>query len=86
MVTKEQATVSNRFHFKGCTRVIGPKGGVKVSQIVLRRNGKTKTWVTRPGAFRIPVKYGLKFCTYITNDNAHEYHTESECPINQEED
>lgn len=23
-----------------------------------RRNGKTKTWVTRPGEFSIPVKFG----------------------------
>jgi hypothetical protein len=32
-----------------------------------RRNGKTKTWKTRPGIFRIPVKYGLKECFYIDN-------------------
>ncbi|MDE2102240.1 MAG: hypothetical protein KGL39_33650 [Patescibacteria group bacterium] len=25
----------------------------------VRRNGKTQTWKTRPGEFRIPVKYGL---------------------------
>jgi hypothetical protein len=32
-----------------------------------RRNGKTKTWKTRDGEFRIPVKYGLRGCFYIDN-------------------
>ena len=35
----------------------------------LRRNGATKTWKTRPAEFRIPVKAGLRSCTYITHDN-----------------
>jgi hypothetical protein len=35
-----------------------------------RRNGATKTWVTRPGDYRIPVKHGLKTCFYITPSNA----------------
>ncbi len=35
----------------------------------LRRNGKTKTWKTRPGEFRIPVKAGLRSCAYITHYN-----------------
>ena len=26
----------------------------------VRRNGKTQTWKTRPGEFRIPVKYGFR--------------------------
>lgn len=34
-----------------------------------RRNGRTKTWKTRPGEFRIPVKAGLRACGYITNGN-----------------
>ncbi len=38
-----------------------------------RRNGKTKTWKTKPGTFQIPAKYGLKECFYITQDNAHEW-------------
>lgn len=31
----------------------------------VRRNGMTKRWITRPQEFRIPIKYGLKFCSYI---------------------
>jgi hypothetical protein len=38
-----------------------------------RRNGTTKTWKTRPNDFKIPVKYGLRDCFYITQDNAHEW-------------
>lgn len=37
-----------------------------------RRNGMTKTWVTRPGEFRIPIKCGLKSCGYITHDTSPE--------------
>jgi hypothetical protein len=35
----------------------------------LRRNGKTRTWKTRPAEFRIPVKAGLKLCGYIDHTN-----------------
>jgi hypothetical protein len=45
-----------------------------------RRNGATKTWVTRPAEFRIPVKYGLYGHGYITETNASEYHTAKNCP------
>ena len=30
-----------------------------------RRNGQTKTWKTRPGEWRIPVKAGLRSCGAI---------------------
>lgn len=36
----------------------------------VRRNGQLKTWKTRPGQYRLPVKYGLKTGTYITEANA----------------
>jgi hypothetical protein len=38
-----------------------------------RLNGKVKLWKTRPEEFRIPVKYGLKQCFYITQDNINEW-------------
>ena len=38
-----------------------------------RRNGKTKTWKTRPNDFRIPVKHGLYAYGYIDQDNATEF-------------
>lgn len=31
----------------------------------IRRNGKTKTWKTRPGEFQIPIKAGLKSYGYL---------------------
>lgn len=43
------------------------------SPLRARRNGSTKTWKTRPNEFKIPAKYGLKQCFYITQDNAHEW-------------
>lgn len=35
----------------------------------VRRNGKTKTWKTRPNEFSIPIKAGLRSCAYITQSN-----------------
>ena len=49
-----------------------------------RRNGMTKTWKTRPGEFRIPIKHGLRAYSYLTHDNAHEFHLEEECPYGME--
>lgn len=43
--------------------------------IHVRRNGRTATWKTRPGHFRIPVKYGLRDCFYIDHTNADEWST-----------
>ena len=40
----------------------------------IRRNGRTQTWKTRRGEFRIPVKFGLKLCGNIKHDNL-EYFT-----------
>lgn len=34
-----------------------------------RVNGKCQTWKTRPNEFRLPMKYGLKQCFYITDTN-----------------
>lgn len=33
----------------------------------IRRNGKTQTWITRPGEFRIPIKAGLRTCGELTH-------------------
>lgn len=34
-----------------------------------RKNGKVKTWKTRPGHARVPVKFGLRAYGYIDHDN-----------------
>lgn len=41
-----------------------------------RKNGQTKLWKTRPGEFRIPVKYGLYDHTYITHEDVGLYEVE----------
>lgn len=38
-----------------------------------RVNGKCKTWVRKPEDFRLPVKYGMYECFYITPANANEW-------------
>jgi hypothetical protein len=43
------------------------------SPLRCRVNGKTKTWKTRPDEFKIPVKYGMKCCFYITKENANDW-------------
>lgn len=35
-----------------------------------RRNGKTQTWKTRPGEFRLPAKHGLRNTFQITHTEA----------------
>lgn len=43
-----------------------------------RVNGACKTWKTRPDEYRLPVKYGLKHCFYITDANCTEWVTADE--------
>lgn len=43
----------------------------------VRVNGVCKTWKTRPTDFKLPVKYGLKTCGYITPINAEEWEVAS---------
>ena len=38
-----------------------------------RVNGMCKVWKTRPDEFRLPVKFGLEECFYITEFNAEEW-------------
>lgn len=38
-----------------------------------RANGICKTWVTRPNAFKLPIKHGLYDYGYITEQNAHQF-------------
>jgi hypothetical protein len=42
----------------------------------VRRNGATKTWKTRPGEFRIPIKAGLRSCAYLTEANSRHFRME----------
>lgn len=46
-----------------------------ISAVRCRVNGQCKVWATRPNDFKLPVKYGLKDCFYITPDNAADWET-----------
>lgn len=82
MITFEQALTENEFHQGACTQVVGPRGGkAQPSTRRWRRNGKTETWKTRPGEFRIPVKYGLKGFGQITHWNHDDVHAACDCPL-----
>lgn len=66
MVTKEMAMTCTEFFHDYITNRDG-------APVRCRANGKCKTWKTRPKEFRLPVKYGLRTCFYITHRNAHEW-------------
>ena len=38
-----------------------------------RVNGQCKLWKTRPGEFRLPMKYGLRDCFYITEKDMEDW-------------
>jgi len=69
MITKEQAVSSQyRHEFHHVTEKNADGTAVRC-----RVNGQCKTWKTRPEEFRLPVKYGLKQCFYIDQNNANEW-------------
>ena len=69
MITKQQATqlaYRTIFHHTTYKNADG-------TPVRCRVNGQCKVWKTRPTEFRLPVKYGLRDCFYITQDNAKEW-------------
>lgn len=69
MITKQIATNAHYrqiFHHLTIKNADGSPARCRV-------NGKCHTWKTRPNEFRLPVKYGLKDCFYITERNASEW-------------
>ena len=85
MLTYEQAMTAREFHVGECTRKVGPRGGATEHTEVWRRNGKTQTWKTRPGEFRVPVKHGLYAYGEIRETDAERVHVAGECPLLQVE-
>jgi len=71
MITKQDAITANEFHENH-----EPAGKI----YKWRRNGATQTWKTRPGDFRLPIKFGLKSYDSITPGNAHLMHRADQCP------
>lgn len=60
MITYAQAMTANEFWHMTAKNADG-------TPVRARRNGKTATWKSKQGQFRIPVKRGLKDCFYISN-------------------
>lgn len=86
MITFEQALTESEFHKEGsCHRTVGPRGGVSETVERWRRNGATKTWKTRPGEFRLPIKFGLRSYAAVTERDAHLLHLAADCPLNDPE-
>lgn len=52
--------------------------------VVCRTNGKCQVWKTRPNDFKLPVKYGLRDCFYITPENAADWCTPENYPVEKE--
>lgn len=84
MLTREQAMSGRLFHMEGCKRTLWKRGGTKDGIVEWRRNGKTKTWKTRPKEFSVPVKHGLRDYGYITERTAVDFHVAEECPLADE--
>lgn len=73
-----------RVHYTGqteCSRSVGPKGRVTVTQTVLRVSGEVQTWKRSPERVKVPVKYGMYDNGYITENNLNDFHLEVDCPI-----
>ena len=70
MITKSQAMTANHFEMLNHNNADG-------TPVRWRRNGKTKTWKTRPDHFQIPVKHGLYDYGYIDHDNANQFQVQS---------
>jgi hypothetical protein len=89
MVTKEQAIQAAsqwgraEFHWGDCKRIVGTRGGVTIRVEKWRVNGACKTWKTRPDEFSLPIKYGMRGYSYITDRNAHEFHLADDCPLDR---
>lgn len=68
MVSKAQALRASTF-----TSTCLTNRAKKPELISVRASGACKTWKTRPDAFKVPIKYGLRESAYLTNENAHEW-------------
>jgi len=77
----QEAARASYIHWGNCTRETGPRGGIKSHSTVCKVNGQLKTWKTRPGEYRLPVKHGMRGYGEVTPENISQFHLESECPL-----
>ena len=87
MITKAQAmalSVRDEVHYTGkheCTKVVGPRGGVKYNITVARVTGQCKTWKWDERKFHIGVVHGMRDYGSIDEWNNTNWHLASECPL-----
>jgi len=71
MITKQDAVNA---HYRQEFYFVNNHGVVKRCRV----NGACKTWKTRPDEFKLPMKFGLYECFYITDENAGRFFTSEE--------
>jgi hypothetical protein len=87
MITKAQALAlrhGDELHYTGngsCQRIIGPRGGITYRITRIRVNGKCQVWKRKSERFKLLIKYGLRCCAYMNENNAHEYHLPEACNL-----
>lgn len=82
VVTKDEARTAHEFHEGECIMEIGVRGGVNMHVARWRPNGRMKEWKTEPHKFCRPIKYGLRGYGYLDHGNAHQFHTQENCGLN----
>lgn len=84
MITLEQARglhARDTVHVNGCSRLVGPRGGVVEKVHTYRVNGVLKEWKRRPGEWELPIVAGLKGYGKLNDANAGMWHVAGECPL-----
>jgi hypothetical protein len=71
------------YHFMGCARHIGPRGGMTETIERWRTNGAVQTWKRDPSRFRLPIKHGLYDYSEITDETADRFHFATDCPLSE---
>jgi hypothetical protein len=87
MITKEDALklkYRDELHFGECRKKVSPRGGVKITNTIVRVNGKVKTWKQNLSRFEVPIKHGLYDHSYVDERNAHDFHLPKDCPLLKE--
>lgn len=74
MITKEQAMSLQH----GAVLYSTVMKGSDKRPVRVRVNGRCLTWKTRPEEFKLPVKYGMRDCFYVTHLEASGWHRDEE--------
>lgn len=78
-VTKHEAQTHRKFHFGPCVVLTTPNGATVTITEQWRANGACQEWKRTPERFRLPIKYGLRGYSEITDHDNAEFHTAQSC-------